>query len=246
MEFQTTTSLIEKSNERNLPTATQPLSPADLQKVTKVMSRYGNGANFLNMLNPDAQLAAGRNPKNAIFSEDAPTLVIMRKAYGDAFPATWLLPQILNLVIFSNSKSTLDDKQAEFLAEVIANEYGFLKASELLLFFYNFKTGKYGRFYGVVDPMRIMEALGEFKDERDRVIEQHRREEEKRLEAQTPKLPTMSPEEWCRQNGMPECHTMLEAWQMGNRIQDIIEGVLWFINFMWTLVNAPSAYAQPR
>lgn len=210
------------------------------------MSRYGNGANFLNMLNPDAQLAAGRNPEKAIFSEDAPTLVIMRKAYGDAFPATWLLPQILNLVIFSNSKSTLDDKQAEFLAEVIANEYGFLKASELLLFFYNFKTGKYGRFYGVVDPMRIMEALGEFKDERDRVIEQHRREEEKRLEAQTPKLPTMSPEEWCRKNGMPECHTMIEAWQMGNRIQDIIEGVLWFINFMWTLVNAPSAYAQPR
>lgn len=210
------------------------------------MSRYGNGANFLNMLSPDAQLAAGRNPEKAIFSEDAPTLVIMRKAYGDAFPATWLLPQILNLVIFSNSKSTLDDKQAEFLAEVIANEYGFLKASELLLFFYNFKTGKYGRFYGVVDPMRIMEALGEFKDERDRVIEQHRREEEKRLEAQTPKLPTMSPEEWCRQNGMPECHTMIEAWQMGNRIQDIIEGVLWFINFMWTLVNAPSAYAQPR
>lgn len=212
----------------------------------RVLKRYGSRENFFTTLNPSVQLIAGRDPEHAVLSEDAPTLAIMRHAYGEGFPATWLMPQILDLVVYSNSKGTLSDRQAEFLAEVIANEYGFLKASELLLFFYNFKTGKYGRFYGVVDPMRIMEALGEFKDERDRVIEQHRREEEKRLEAQTPKLPTMSPEEWCRQNGMPECHTMIEAWQMGNRIQDIIEGVLWFINFMWTLVNAPSAYAQPR
>lgn len=202
-------------------------------KVKKVMSRYGNGANFLNMLNPSAQLVAGKNPERAILSEDAPTLAIMRKVYGEEFPATWLMPQVLDLVVFSNSKNTLDDKQAEFLAEVIANEYYFLKASELLLFFYNFKTGKYGRFYGVVDPMRIMEALGEFKDERDRVIEQHRREEEKRLEAQTPKLPSVKPEEWCRQCGLPEMHSVIEVYAFFGRVNNTIDTVLWFINILW-------------
>ena len=37
-----------------------------------------------------------------------------------------------------------------------------------------------------------------------------------------------------------------EAAQMRNRIQDIIEAVLWGINIMWALVNAPSTYAKPR
>lgn len=202
-------------------------------KVKKVMSRYGNGANFLNMLNPSAQLTAGKNPESAILSEDAPTLAIMRKVYGEEFPATWLMPQVLDLVVFSNSKNTLDDKQAEFLAEVIANEYYFLKASELLLFFYNFKTGKYGRFYGVVDPMRIMEALGEFKDERDRVIEQHRKETEDAKAAMEPKLPSIKPEEWCRQCGIPEMHSVIEVYAFVGRVNNTIDAVLWFINNLW-------------
>lgn len=212
----------------------------------RVLKRYGSRENFFTTLNPSVQLIAGRDPEHAVLSEDAPTLAIMRYAYGEGFPATWLMPQILDLVVYSNSKGTLSDRQAEFLAEVIANEYGFLKASEILLFFYKFKAGEYGHFYGVVDPMRITEALDEFCDERERILERHEREQEKIREAMQPKPQPVKPEEWCRQNGLPECHTALEAWQMRNRIQDIIEGVLWFINTMWTLVNAPSHCENPR
>ncbi len=233
-------------NEQTLPATTQQLSPAVLQKTMRVLKRYGSRENFFTTLNPSVQLIAGRDPEHAVLSEDAPTLAIMRYAYGEGFPATWLMPQILDLVVYSNSKGTLSDRQAEFLAEVIANEYGFLKASELLLFFYKFKAGEYGHFYGAVDPMRITMALDEFCDERERILERHEREQEKIREAMQPKPQPVKPEEWCRQNGLPECHTALEAWQMRNRIQDIIEGVLWFINTMWTLVNAPSAYAKPR
>ena len=195
--------------------------------------------------NPDTQLMAAKNEERAIFGI-APTLDIMAKTYGESFPASWLMPQIYDLVVYCNSKGTLNERQMEFLAEVIAKEYGHLKASELLLFFYRFKTGKYGRFYGIIDPMRITIALDEFCDERERILERHEREQEKIREAKEPKLPPVKPEDWCRQNGLPECHTAIEVFQVSNRIQDIIEGVLWFINTMWTLVNAPSAYAQPR
>ena len=208
------------------------------------MSRYGNEANFMKMLNPSVQLMAGRDPEHAFLSEDAPTLAIMRFAYDEGFPATWLMPQILDLVVYSNSKGTLSDRQAEFLAEVIANEYGFLKASEILLFFYKFKAGEYGHFYGVVDPMRITEALDEFCDERERILERHEREQEKIREAQEPKLPKMSPEEWCRSQGLPECHSFLEAMRLRDRIINIIEGIVWWIDLMWSLVNAPKTYAQ--
>ena len=208
-----------------------------------VRQRYGNSENFLVTFNPSAQIIAARHEDRAFFGE-APTLVILKKTYGDNFPGSWLMAQILDLVAYSNSKGTLNEYQAEFLAEVIANDYYYLKASELLLFFYRFKAGRYGHFYGVVDPMRITEALEEFCKERARVLERKEQKESREDRATAPD--TISPEEWCRQAGLPECHTALEAWQMRNRIQDIIEGVLWFINIMWNLVNAPSAYAQPR
>ena len=212
----------------------------------RVLERYGNRENFFTTLNPSVQLIAGRDPEHAVLSEDAPTLAIMRHAYGDGFPATWLMPQMLDLVVYSNSKGTLSDRQAEFLAEVISNEYGFLKASELLLFFYKFKAGEYGHFYGAVDPMRITMALEEFCKERERILEAHEREQEKIREAQEPKLPKMSPEEWCRSQGLPECHTFLEAMGMRDRIINYIESVVWCINFMWSLVNAPSTYENSR
>lgn len=55
-------------------------------------------------------------------------------------------------------------------ARTISSMYYYLKVSELMLFFFRFKAGKYGRFYGSVDPMAITSALIDFLDERDSVI----------------------------------------------------------------------------
>lgn len=160
-------------------------------------------------LNPAAQIYAGKNPERSIFGE-APTLAVMRKAYGEGFPASWLMPQIFDLVVYSNSKGTLNERQAEFLAEAIANEYFFLKASELLLFFYRFKLGRYGHFYGVVDPMKVTQALAEFVRERNAAIDAKRQEEEKE-ERERSAENAISLREYCRQNGIPETDNILEA-----------------------------------
>ncbi len=198
-----------------------------------VLREFGSRENFTKVCGPMAQLVVGRNPKLAILSEKSPTLVVMKKAYGDNFPVAWLMEQILELVVYSNSKGTLNDYQAEFLANTIVNEHYDLKASELLLFFYQFKVGKYGHFYGVIDPMRITIALDEFCDERDRVIEQHRKEVEKAQAAMETKLPSVKPEEWCRQCGLPEMHTAIEVYAFVGRVNNTIDAVLWFINILW-------------
>lgn len=54
------------------------------------------------------------------------------------------------------------------------------------MFFFNFKMGKYGKFYGAVDPMVITCALREFMDERNCRIDQvenerRRKQEEKEM-----------------------------------------------------------------
>lgn len=202
-------STTDRRNESNLPVVTQQLSP-DLQRKTMlVRQKYGSRENFLVKLNPEAQILAGRHPDRAFFG-DAPSLAVMKKTYGENMPTMWLMPQILDLVVYSNSKGTLNERQAEFLAEAIANEYFFLKASELLLFFYRFKLGRYGHFYGVVDPMKVTQALAEFVRERNAAIDAKRQEEEKE-ERERSAENAISLREYCRRKGIPETDNILEA-----------------------------------
>jgi len=196
-----------------------------------VLQTYGNRERFLKTFDPRLQINAGHNPEQAILSEKAPMLVVLKKAYGDNFPVMWLMQQILELVVYSNSKGTLSDYQAEFLANAIATEYYYLKVSEVLLFFYRFKCGKYGHFYGVVDPMRITIALGEFVKERNNFLEREERARE-RAKEEAGYSDKVSPEEWCRQVGLPECHSVLEVYRMRDRIIDTIEALVWFLGIM--------------
>lgn len=53
-----------------------------------------------------------------------------------------------------------------------------------MYFFLLFKSGKFGRFYGAVDGLKIMEALREFCDMRDEHISRYVMEEEKRKQAE--------------------------------------------------------------
>lgn len=104
---------------------------------------------------------------------------------------SWLDVQISNLVAFCGvkGKEELSDSSiVDAVSAVIADNFGYLKLSELMLFFQQFKAGKYGRFYGSVDPLMITEALQSFLDfraERIMVIEKvKRREEERKREEQ--------------------------------------------------------------
>ena len=173
-----------------------------------VREQFGDRKNFLIDFNPSAQIAVARNPDRAFFG-NSPSLVIMNKTYGENFAASWLLLQIYDLVAYSNSNGTLKGPQAEFLAEAIANEYFYLTASELLLFFYRFKLGKYGQFYGVVDPMRVTMALEEFCKERNEAIAHKEREAEEAERARWTEN-AISPQEYCRNMGYPEMDSILD------------------------------------
>lgn len=159
---------------------------------------------------PSAQITVGRKDELAHFS-GSPSLAILKKTYGESFPSSWLLPQIFDLVVYSNSKGTLNEQQIEFLAEAIAQEYYYLTVDEFLLFFYRFKLGKYGHFYGVVDPMKITQALDEFCKERNYAIEKH----DKQLEAEerdriAENASIINCEEYCKKHGYPIMHQIHE------------------------------------
>ena len=195
---------------------TQQLSPTLQRRTMLVRAAYGDRGEFLSTFNPSTQLIAAKNTDRAFFG-NAPTLGLLKKTYGDNMPVMFLLPQIYDLCEFTSAKK-MSDGQATYLSEIIANEYGYLKASELLLFFYRLKAGHYGKFYGSVDPMAVMVALSEFLKEREQAYARHESEERQREREEWSKN-TITLEEYCKRRGVKSFKELLK-----NEKEDKSEG----------------------
>ena len=169
-----------------------------------ISKRFGNQDAFLQKVNPQTQVAFAVKQRQAIMG-DYPTLIDICHAYGKTFSEQWLYPQIADLALFTGAKN-LTKKQMRGLASVIAVEYRYLKVTELMIFFYRFKTGRYGRFYGSVDPMVITCALREFMKERNSLIDIYEREERDKELEQQKLLPGITYEQYLEMKTKTEEH----------------------------------------
>lgn len=85
-----------------------------------------------------------------------------------------------------------------------------------MLFIWWFKSGKYGKFYGSVDPLVISSALRDFLRDRYSIIESEKSRQNEKECAQTRK-PGISYEEWLALKGdKPEDHPVLTWMFMNN------------------------------
>ena len=162
---------------------TQPQSLPEDSHRKALVAKFGPRDHFLLRFNPDYQRIVCGNIDVCIFG-DYPTLSEINRAYGDETAFAWLVPQLTNLSEYCGCKEKLEGIQLENCADVIAMEFHYLKVSELMLFFHRFKTGRYGRFYGTVDPLIITTSLREFIKERNVEIERHEQEERERKAAE--------------------------------------------------------------
>lgn len=136
---------------------------------------------FLINNSPAIQSQMAASPKNCMFG-DSPELYKLKKQYGDNAPVAWLIPQLKDLSEYCGVKDKLMNEHLLQCARVLASEYGYLKTSEFMLFFHLFKTGRYGEFYGNVDPLKISAALRKFLIDRNDYffrIEQKEREKKR-------------------------------------------------------------------
>lgn len=189
METETVTQVIERtlasvspntlpsqqSSERN-PTTTS-------QVAVTLQSRYGSRQQFLDTFHIDKQMKYTVNADRCYFGT-APTMGMVNEAYGNKTAQEWLTAQLADLSEFSGARDKITARQIKQLADIIADDYHWLKVTEIMLFFRKFKRGEYGKFYGAVDPLTITTALREFLRDRNTAYFKHEQEEREAREAE--------------------------------------------------------------
>jgi hypothetical protein len=153
-----------------------------LQKeVAEMKANYTDAAGIIRVYTPDIQPLASKEWKRAYLGI-APTLETIEAGFGKDTAVVLLCVQLEDLNLFAGVKNKLSISKQKELAMIIMTEYGYLKISELLLFFFRLKCGRYGRFYGSVDALFISAALLQFIAERRkdlaRIQEEYRRQTE--------------------------------------------------------------------
>lgn len=114
---------------------------------------------------PEEQAKFARNAPKC-FMGDCPTIADTRAIWGERVSLTWLENQLLDLSEYAGTGNKLNLFQIEDLARIMLQEFYYLKLSEFMLFFAYFKAGRYGTFFGSVDPLVITTALQKFKNDR--------------------------------------------------------------------------------
>ena len=139
---------------------------------TTLVTNYGNLVNFMTVFNPDIQYEIQQDKEDCYFGR-YPTLARLNKEYCNTASVQWLNIQIYNLNEYCGCKDKMTQQQILDCARTISGMYYFLKVSELMLFFFRFKAGFYGKFFGSVDPMVITTALSIFCKERGEANAKH-------------------------------------------------------------------------
>lgn len=148
------------------------------KKSSPLAELYGDATKFLVKFSPARQADYCRNAESCL-GRSTPTIGAVSRAYGQNVAETWIEIQLNDLSEFAGCKAKMSLAQIAETARVIEAGYGYLNITELMLFFFKFKMGGYGKFYGSVDGLAITNALNEFCAWRRERLEVRRRAEEK-------------------------------------------------------------------
>ncbi len=143
--------------------------------MPQMLQKYPTWDEFFRIFNVNRQILICQQPKLCILYP-SPTMYQIDIMYGAFSAAKWLVPFIADASLSCGLKVDATKEQLQFTATALTGRYTWLKAAEMVLFFFNFKAGFYERFFGQFDPQAVVRSIRLFLDERNKIIIQHQRE----------------------------------------------------------------------
>lgn len=128
------------------------------------MTRYGSLMRFKETFCPQAMTAVAKDPGRAYYGT-APTLAEVRLAFGGDADITWLCT-LLDYFIEYCGKGCMSGTQIMGVAQRLSMK-SHMKVTELMLFFWRLGNAEYGRIYGNIDPLYIMDGFNKFLKQRE-------------------------------------------------------------------------------
>ena len=235
----TITELLQQKPERK---EQQQLLPALRQKSSEIVAAFGARDNFLVTFNPDLQRKVCGNTEVCFFG-GAPTLSQLNMTYGDQTATMWLVPQLYNLSEYCGCRDKLEGNPLKECASVIATEFYYWSVTELMLFFHWFKSGKYGRFYGSIDPLVITTSLRDFLKERARAYDKYDQEERERQREEDARKPKQTWEEYCmKEYGEVRPHPLSRPLEAKKKVKpQVVEDPESILRLAKSLMSDPRA-----
>lgn len=159
----------------------KPQSQEITQHSTSSVQVYESKDEFLIKFNPKKQNEYIKH-FDRCFIGNALRLTDVASAYEEKTAIFWIKIQLLDLALFTGVKKP-SDEQITMLCETILANYGYLKVTELMVFFSKFKAGQFERFFGNFDAMVITTSLATFIELRKNwIFEAYQRQENEKRE----------------------------------------------------------------
>ena len=128
------------------------------RRAQQIEHLYGPLRQLLATFTPTRQRDFTRSVLECSFGP-APTLRELDAVYGRDRAVLWLIPQLFDLSEMCGCAKKLSQQQLEYCAQRIADGFGHYRLTEIMLYFQALKDGRFGHFYGAIDPQLILEAL---------------------------------------------------------------------------------------
>jgi hypothetical protein len=146
------------------------------QKTLQVRTDLGSYGEFVKRFNPNIQNTIAN--RRAGFVEckymKYPSLALLGHTYGNDGVVEWLKIQFFDLNKFVGVKEKMSEDQITQSANLFYCDCYSLNIAEVALFFLSYKLGKFGEFYGIVDPLKIMTAKNKFLSDRILALNRNR------------------------------------------------------------------------
>jgi hypothetical protein len=176
----------------------QTLSPDMQQKAIVLRIKYPKLTDLCSDYNPDKAVFFSHYPTRCITGA-APTLIDINLSYHSTASLVWLIAHITSLQEQLNVPNKMTVYQIDACAQIITERYGYLKLSEIMLFFARLKGGLYNvDWHGYITPDKLVAALREYfipyRNDLLHKIEKDRKEREQKKQRNAHDV--MTHQEW--------------------------------------------------
>lgn len=101
-----------------------------------------------------------------VFKSELPTLVRIKKEYGNSFTEKYISAWIINIIDFFQVGKKMGDQQVYETSMMILDEYWMLNLADINLVFQRAKKGHYGELYDRLDGAIILSWFRKYFEER--------------------------------------------------------------------------------